>query len=130
MMSDIHADALRENLQKCQRTELVSNSLFRLLHGESRGNSGTDEEDGNNRNEIIHVTVEDQYCSILKIQTANCYLAMAKKVRRRLVERLAGSEGPTVIGKVDMKDNVCVGEEALCDQITEFANSFLYIQHP
>jgi hypothetical protein len=60
---------------------LVSNSLSRLLHGKSRSNSGTDEEDGNNRNEIIHVTVEDQYCSILKIQTANFYLAMAKKMR-------------------------------------------------
>ena len=133
MMSDIHADALRENLQKCQRTELVSNSLFRLLHGESRGNSGTDEEDGNNRNEIIHVTVEDRYCSILirsEIQTVDFYLAVASEVRRRLVERLAGSEG-TVIGKVDnMEDDVCVGEEAPCDQITALANTFLSIRYP
>ena len=133
MMSDVHAiDALRENLQNV-RTGLVSNSLSRLLHGESRSDSGTDEEDYNNGNEIIHVTVEDRYCSILirsEIQTVDFYLAVASEVRRRLVERLAGSEG-TVIGKVDnMEDDVCVGEEAPCDQITALANTFLSIRYP
>ena len=60
----------------------------------------------------------------------NSFLAVASKVRQRLVEQLAGLEGLTVIGKVDMEDNVCVGEEAPCDQVTELTNTFLYSQYP
>ena len=59
MMSDIHAiDGLRENQQNV-RTGLVSNFLYRLLHSKGRSNSGIDEEDGINRNEIIHITIKD-----------------------------------------------------------------------
>ena len=132
MMSDIHAiDALREKLKNV-RTGLVSNSLA-MLHGESRSDNVPDEDDGNNGTGIIHFTVEDKYCSILirsEIQTVDFYLAVAIEVRRRLVERLPGSGGLTVIGKVDLEDDICVGEEALRDQITVLANTFLSIRYP
>lgn len=132
MMSDIHAiDALREKLKNV-RTGLVSNSLA-MLHGESRSDNVPDEDDGNNGTGIIHFTVEDKYCSILicsEIQTVDFYLAVAIEVRRRLVERLPGSGGLAVIGKVDLEDDICVGEEALRDQITALANTFLSIRYP
>jgi hypothetical protein len=134
MMGDIHAiDALSKILQNV-RTGLLSNSLAKLLHREGRSDNGTDEEDGNNGTGIIHFTVEDRYCSILirsEIQTVNFYLALASEVRRRLVERLpGGSEGRTVIGKVEMEDDMCAGEEALSDQITATANTFMSIRYP
>ena len=130
MMSDIHAiDALREKLKNV-RTGLVSNTLH---HGESRSDNMPDEDDGNNGTGIIHFTVEDKYCSILissEIQTVDFYLAVSIEVRRRLVERLPGSGGLAVIGKVELEDNVCVGDEALRDQITALANTFLSIRYP
>ena len=133
MMSDIHAiDALREKLKNV-KTGLVSNSLAMLLHCESRCDNVPDEDDGNNGTGIIHFTVEDKYCSILirsEIQTVDFYLAVASEVRRRLVERLPGSEGLAVIGKVVLEDDLYVGEEALRDQITALANTFLSIRYP
>jgi hypothetical protein len=133
MMSDIHAiDALREKLKNV-RTGLVSNSLATLHHGEIRSDNMPDKDDGNNGTGIIHFTVEDKYCSILissEIQTVDFYLAVSIEVRRRLVERLPGSGGLTVIGKVDLEDDICVGEEALRDQITVLANTFLSIRYP